>query len=143
MEHRAGTREDGGLVLLKDLYRGKLELDKVQEELAIAAAAYTDSNILIPIGTIMSWVTWRFRVGLTTAVNVDVGIAGATTRYCTNIAEVDAGDSYITPAVLDLYTAATALRITPDATPGDANGRMILTAYFLKATAPQQSTKLG
>lgn len=102
----------------------------------IAAAATTDTTMQIPANCIVIGVTIRVTVAIPTATAFNYGIAGATARYGTGIA-VAAGTIY--PGMDDgtrFYSAATAIRFTPNGTPGAATGRVRTTIHYVTLTPP-------
>lgn len=113
-----------------------LDILELSELTTIAAAATTDTTILIPAGAIVLGVSARVTVAIPTATAFNYGIAGATARYATGIA-VAAGTTY--PGTDDgarFYAAATAIRFTPNGTPGAATGRVRTTIHYLAVTPP-------
>ena len=118
---------------------GTFNIGFVTELVTIAAAATTASTIQIPAGGKVLFVTARTTVATTTAVSYDLGITGDTARF---LADAETDLSQESTAVgrpdvaTDDYASATTLLFTPDATPGDANGRVRLTIWYMTATAP-------
>lgn len=114
----------------------KLGLKTLTELTTIAAAATTDTAIQIPAGALVLGVSVRVTTVIPTAATFNYGIAGATARYGTGIA-VAATTTY--PGTDDgvrFYAAATAIRITPDLTPGANTGRVRTTIHYLDLTPP-------
>ena len=100
------------------------------ELLTIAAAATTDTAILIPANTWVNQVEVTVTVVIPTAATFIYGIAGATSRYGTGISV--AANTY-SPGTIDgrrYYAAATAIRITPNATPANNSGRVRVTIHY-------------
>lgn len=106
------------------------------EETTIAAAATTDTTIQVPAGAIVIAVQARVTTVIPTAAAMDIGIAGATTRYLTAGAVTAGATSRGTDAGLLYYATATAIRITPDAQPGDTTGRVRVTIWYIESTPP-------
>lgn len=114
-----------------------IELGKVSEELTIAAAATTASAIEIPIDSVCLGIACRVTVVIPTATDWDIGITGDTARFGATIA-VAADTTHVNPGdvLFDAYTSATTLLITPQASPGAATGKVRITIFYLKFTAP-------
>ena len=118
---------------------GKLELKNATELVVIAAAATTDSVNSIPAGAFLIGVGVRTTIATTTAATYDLGITGDTARFLADADTDLTGVSTATglPDVLfEAYASATTLLFTPDATPGDAAGRVRLDLWYIQLTAP-------
>ena len=117
---------------------GQFVAIKSQTELTtIAAAATTDTTITIPAGARVLFVTTRVTVTIPTAATFDIGISGATTRFGTGIsAAAPTTDIGNDGSVDDVYAAATAIRITPNAVPATNAGRVRVTVHYFEATPP-------
>lgn len=102
----------------------------------IAAAATTDTTIQIPVGAIVLAVSCRVTVAIPTATAFDVGIAGATTRYSTAVLVAANTTSLGTDDGARPYPTATAIRITPNGTPGANTGRLRVTIHYIDVTPP-------
>ena len=107
------------------------------ELLTIAAAAATDTAILIPAGALVLGVTTRVTTVIPTAATYDVGVSGATTRYGSGFSTA-ATTTSASPGTTNptIYAAATAIRITPNLTPAANTGRLRVTIHYLVLTAP-------
>jgi hypothetical protein len=106
------------------------------EVTTLAASAYTDTTITIPAGAVLDGISVFVRTGTTTAVNVAVGTAGTPTLF-TGVAPLSLapGSKLELTLVPVVYSVATAIRITPDTTPGDANGRIVICLHYHYMTA--------
>ena len=103
------------------------------ELLTIAAAATTDTTILIPANTWVNQVEVTVMVVIPTAATFTYGIDGATARYGTGISV--AANTY-SPGTIDgrrYYAAATAIRITPNQSPANNSGRVQVTIHYNRA----------
>lgn len=109
--------------------------DEVLTELTtIAAAATTDTTIQIPANSWVNQVEVGVEVAIPTATVFDYGISGATTRYGTGIS---VALNTTAPGIKDgrrYYSAAAAIRITPDQTPAANTGRVRVTIHFNRGT---------
>lgn len=116
-----------------------LTLVSVTELLTIAAAATTDTSTTFTAGDVVLFVTCRVTVVIPTAATFDIGIAGATTRFGTGISvaanttNIIPGASFGNPITA---AAAVALRVTPNAQPADNSGRLRITWWVIRPTAP-------
>jgi hypothetical protein len=112
-------------------------ISTLTELTTIAAAATTDTTILMPAASIILSVSVRVTVALNVTTNFTVGDAGSAARFSTAavskaINSTDPG----TKAGAYYNASATAVRITPDSTPGDTNGRVRVTIHYIKITPP-------
>ncbi len=126
----------------RDVYFGRgangqeAKIGVLTELTTIAAAAYTDTTIQIPANSIVMAVTGRVTVEPTTTATMDIGVAGATTRYGTGIL-TDATTTW--PGTIDAlryYATAVSIRITPNATPSDTAGRIRVNIHYITVTPP-------
>jgi hypothetical protein len=104
----------------------------------IAAAATTTTTIQIPANSIVDAVTTRSVTVIPVAATYMIGPAASTNRYGTGISDA-AGTLNIgvdASAYTNFYTAATALVITPNATPDAATGQVRVDIYYRTITAP-------
>lgn len=104
------------------------------ELLTIAAAATTDTSIQIPANSWVNQVEAKVEVAIPTAATFDYGISGATTRYGTGISVNLNTYSAGTIDGRRYYAAATAIRFTPNLTPGTNVGRVRVTIHYNKGT---------
>lgn len=110
-----------------------LEVRTLPEEITIAAAATTDSSILIPANAVVLAVTSRVTTVIPTAATFKVGYAadddafgtGISTAATTTWPGTDSGPRY--------FAAATAIRITPNLTPGAATGKVRIAIHYYLA----------
>ncbi len=100
----------------------------------IAASATTDTTITIPADSIVCAVSVRVTVVIPTAATFDIGVAGATTRYGAGISTAATTTSTGTLDACRYYSAATAIRITPNLTPADNTGRVRVSIHYLELT---------
>lgn len=110
----------------------------LDEELTVAAAAFSDTAAQIPAGATVMHVAERVTTAIPTAATWTLGVAGATARYATGIA-VAANTTNTIMASNGAgvhFTAAASLRLTPDVQPADATGRVRIKAWGYRATAP-------
>lgn len=141
-EHRLGDDSAYGTVAAAETrqYGGEtgqfLAVKSKTELTTIAAAATTDTTITIPAGAIAISVSVRVTVAIPTAATFDYGIAGATTRYGTGVSVALNTTSAGTIDALRYYAAATAIRITPNLTPGTNVGRVRVTIHYIEVTPP-------
>lgn len=117
---------DGGTPALGD--------EVLLELLTIAAAATTDTSIQIPANSFVILVIPLVTVAIPTATTFSIGIAGATSRYGTGIS---VNLNTTAPGNIDgerYYSAATAIRITPDSTPALNTGRVLIAIHYRRAS---------
>lgn len=112
----------------------QFSLGQLTELTTIAAAATTDTTITIPANTVVYAVSTRVTTVIPTAATFDVGVALATTRYGTGISTAANTTSPGTLDAVRFYSAAAAIRITPNLTPADTTGRLRVTIYFYEVT---------
>lgn len=131
---------------LEGLFGGSLKFMQWEEEVTIAAAAYTDSTSTFPVGSVPLSCTARVKTAIaggSTATVFDVGISGNTNKFThgSGTITVAAGSKGggLSEDHVDVASSAIAVRITPDQTP--ATGKVILHAIYLLAVAPTRSTK--
>lgn len=119
----------------------------VSEELVtIAAAASSDSAAdLLPAGSIIEAVVVRVTVAIPTATTFDVGISGTPTRFdsavpvavnTTSVGLNHQEGSVATNPTGPVQRSAAKVRITPNATPANANGRVRVTVFYRTFVAP-------
>jgi len=124
-------------VIIGNEGNGQLFAVKALTELTtIAAAATTDTAIQIPADAVVLGVSVRVTVSIDTAVTFDYGVSGATTRYGTGISDAVGTTNDGTDDGPRYYSAATSIRITPNATPGAADGRVRVTIVYYEITPP-------
>lgn len=104
------------------------------ESTIMLSAAFTDTGIQIPAYSVVWGVTVFVSVTIPTAVTFDVGIAGATTRYGSGISAA-AGSSHsgVEPGPL-FYSAATSIRLTPNAMPSGTTGHVTVSIHYYTLT---------
>ncbi len=113
-----------------------LSHESVSELTTIAAAATTDTAIQIPAGAVVLGVSVRVTVVIPTAATFTVtSTTGGTgfntgTNVSTAANTTDAG----TKAGAFYQAAASTIRITPNATPGNNSGRVRVTIHYYKVT---------
>ncbi len=132
----SGTGSKGAVTFSGGVNGQTLNIRAATELTTIAAAATTDTTITIPALAIVIAVSVRVTVAIPTATAFDYGIAGATTRYGTAIG-VAANTTYGgTDDAFRFYAGATAIRITPNGTPANTNGRVRVTIHFIDVQPP-------
>lgn len=90
------------------------QITALTESHTLAAAATSDTTIQIPAGAMVLGVDIRVTTEITGCDTLDVGVAGATTRYGTGIA-LTAGTTNATCATVSaptIYQSATAIRFS-------------------------------
>jgi len=100
-------------------------------------AGVTCTTAIFPAGSWGLGVCTYVKEGMATAVNFDVGTAGALTSYISNQLDTTALASQHLPsgnAILP-YATATALVLTPDATPTSRSGRVYVQIHFMRLRA--------
>jgi hypothetical protein len=126
-----------GALAINKLDNGQaLEIKTLTELTTIEADADTDTAIEIPAGALVIAVSSYVETAIPGPAAVfDVGVAGALTRYADDIT-VAAGSSGLgTLDGIRYYAAATKIRITPDAVPGAATGKVRVTIHYIQITA--------
>lgn len=115
-----------------------VRIKSLTELTTIAAAAFTDTTILAPAAALILGVSVRVTTAIPTAATFDVGVAGATTRYCSGVTTTlnsnNAGCGTTNPTI---YGSAVSIRITPNLTPGAATGVVRTTIHYLEIRAAQ------
>lgn len=117
-----------------------------EEEIAIAAAAFTNSaGLLFTPGVVLA-VAYRVTVAIPTATTFTIGDPTTTGRFATGVSVAvntsGVGFLHWNPANTDAagprQTAFNNIRITPNSTPGNANGRVYVQVAQLFFEAPTQ-----
>ena len=127
---------EGDMTMLAQANNQALAFKTLTEQTTFAEAATTDTTIQIPADSVVLAVSVRVTTIIPTAANFDVGVAGATTRYGTGIL-VAAGTT--NPGTDDgprYYSAATAIRFTPNLQPVGATGVVRVTIHYYEVTPP-------
>lgn len=108
----------------------------LSEEITVAASATTDSTQnLLPANSLIVAVSVRTNAAMTTAVNYDVGDAAVSaTRFHTDVLDTVATTAVWTGA--SAQAAAAKIRLTPNATPGAADGKVRVVVFALVFGAP-------
>lgn len=107
----------------------------------VAASAFTDMALTTVSGDMLILaVSGRWLVQPGGAATADVGISGATTRYATGTSMVAASTFTGLADGVRYYSTAPTIRVTPNATPSDALGRLELTftALSIRSSASQR-----
>jgi hypothetical protein len=114
-----------------------LNIKHLTELTTIAAAATTDTTILMPAGAIVLSVSVRVTVVIPTATNFTVGDSGSAARFSTAAVSAAANSTDVGTKAGAYYNAsALAVRITPDAPPAANTGRVRVTIAYLDVTVP-------
>lgn len=105
--------------------------------------AYFDTTYQFPAKSVAIACPWRIKVAVPTVGTIDVGIAGATTRYGTGFSPaLDTWDYGWEAAGTEsrterLYTVATKIRFSfPGGNTTTANGRIQVTLWYKTIVAP-------
>lgn len=115
----------------------EMRINAATEETVITTSAFTDAGIQFSATSLALGVSVRVTTAIPTATTFDVGVSGATTRYGTglstaaNTTNVSMGGTALT-----IYTSATAIRLTPNASPAANTGRVRVTIYYIDLVAP-------
>lgn len=119
------------------LNNGQARRERTLTELTtIAAAASTDTAIQIPADAQVIAVSVRVVTVIPTAATFSVGVAGATTRYGTGLSVAAGTTNPGTDDGVRWYTAAAAIRITPNLAPAAATGQVRVTIHYVEITPP-------
>lgn len=102
----------------------------------IAAAATTDTTIQFPANCLALGASVRVTTAIPTAATFDVGDAGTPTLFNTGLSVALNTTGKNAPSAYTRYTAATSVRITPNLTPANNNGRVRVTIYYIEFTVP-------
>lgn len=114
-----------------------MALLSLTELTTIAAAATTDTTILMPAGAIVVAVSVRVTTVIPTATTFTVGDSGSAARFSTAAVAVAAGSTDPGTKAGAYYNAsALAIRITPNGTPAANTGRVRVTITYLASTPP-------
>lgn len=112
-------------------------INTLTELTTIAAAATTDTTILMPANAIVIAVSTRVTVVIPTATTFTVGDSGSAARFSTAAVAVAAGSTDAGTKAGAYYNAtALAVRLTPSSTPGAATGKVRVTISYFLATPP-------
>lgn len=114
------------------------QITALNEAHTLAAAATSDTTIQIPANSLVIGVTLRVTTTITGCATLDVGVAGATTRYGTGIA-LTANTTNVSPGITNptIYASAVSLRFT--AVGGGAAftaGAIRVTLHLITLSAP-------
>jgi len=107
------------------------------ELLTIAAAASSDTVLTVPANAILLGVSVRVTVAIPTAATftVTTEIGGTTLNTAVVSTAADSTDPG-TAAGTSYRSAATKIRITPNLTPANTDGRVRVTVWYLVSTPP-------
>lgn len=112
-------------------------IHSLTELTTIAAAASTDTTILMPANAQIIGVSVRVTVALPVTTNFTVGDAGSAARFSTAAVSKAVNSTDPGTKAGNYYNAsATAVRITPDSTPSDTTGRVRVTIHYFLITPP-------
>lgn len=126
----------GGPIMCYGDYGGFLKMQQIaEEEVTIAAAAYTDSTLQLPAGCV-AMVGTRTTVAIPGTSTYSVGIAGDTSCWGSGVGSTANSTNLLVALTsgLGVYVGSSAIevRITPDTTPSAATGKVRIHAmYFL------------
>jgi hypothetical protein len=119
---------------------GGVQLAAWEELLTVAAAATTDTTTTIPANSMVLSVGVYVVTAIPTATTFQIGVSGAANRYNPSGAGIstaagthahNSGQTTITA-----YTAATAIRLTPNATPAAATGQVRVQVVYIVGVEP-------
>lgn len=115
----------------------KFGIKRLPELTTIAAAATTDTTILIPANAVVMAVSVRVTVTIPTITSFDVGVAGGTNRYGATLSPAAGTTNPGTNDATRFYAAAAAIRLTMNGTPpANTNGRVRVTIWYYDSTPP-------
>jgi len=134
--------KNGAATALGDIARAganaqAVTIKELTELTTIANATTTDTTIQIPANAIVLAVPVRVTVAIPTATTFTV--IGTSSSTVFNTAAVSVNLNSTDPGTkAGAYYNATAqtIRITPNGTPGTANGRLRVTIFYIEATPP-------
>jgi hypothetical protein len=104
----------------------------------IAAAATTDTAILMPAGALVLAVSVRVTVAIPTAATFTVGDSGSAARFNTGASVAVAANTTDQGTKAGAYynAAALAVRLTPNLQPAANTGRVRVTIHYVAVTPP-------
>lgn len=131
------TRLGAGSMAIAGRANGQaINIQSLTELTTIAAAATTDTAIQIPAGAVVLAVSVRVTVVIPTAATFTVTSATGGTTFNTAAVAVAANTTDAgTKAGAFYQSAASAIRITPNLTPGANSGRVRVTIHYYTITA--------
>ena len=129
-----------GNVCMNKNYEGQsICFKSLSQDLTVLAAATTDSTAaIIPSGCIVQAVSSYITQSIPGTKTISIGVVGATTRYGTSLLATQNSSWRGTEAGGVFYGADTPIRLTPNATPTSATGRVRLTIHYIEVTPPTQ-----
>jgi hypothetical protein len=107
-----------------------MRFNREDQDVTLAAAAYTDSTVTFPAGSIAIGVSGEVDTVIPTASTFKIGVAGQDELFLTGIA-VAAGTTFKAASV-NVFQSATAIRITPSSSPGAATGVVRIVLWYLE-----------
>jgi hypothetical protein len=113
----------------------------ITELVTVAASAFTDSTTnLLPANSLIIAVSYRVITASTGAASFDLGVAGDTNRYAAaltnSIGSNGSSFSLAIPLNPSMQKAAAKIRVTPNATPGAADGTIRIVTTYQTITPP-------
>lgn len=135
--NRVTVAYDGALRSCISDTGGFHQIAPLKELVTIQASSYTDSNIEFPAGC-LGMATGRIVTGIPGTSTWSLGYSGSTTRWGTGLSS-GAGTTNEAVAFTNgwtFFSAATKIRITPNATPSGATGQVRIFALYEKVGAP-------
>lgn len=117
------------------------QIQSISEEVAVAAAAVTDSTLnLLPTNALVLDVTARVTTLIPTAATFKLGIAGQDDKFGSGIL-VAANTTFVSSQQGGAFQfqqgAAAAIRITPNVQPAAATGKVRITVFYIVTIPPQ------
>lgn len=127
----------GSLRLNHGMGNGQMfEVLTLSELLMVTTSAFTDTTIQIPANAVVFGVSVRITTQPSGTSTFDIGVSGATTRYGTGLSTAAGATNPGTNDATRFYSAATAIRFTPNVAPSAAGGRARITIYYYAITPP-------
>jgi hypothetical protein len=131
-----GMKGDGTFVWGQGANNQAATLETKTELITIAAAATTDSVFSVPGGAIVFGVGARVVSAIPTAATFTITGAATGTSYATGVSTAAGATVAGTSNCPKVLSQSDGIRITPNATPGDATGTVRITVYYLRVMPP-------
>ena len=113
-----------------------LTTSSTSELLTITASAATDTSVFIPAEAVVMAVSVRVISAIPSSTTFGVGVNGAATRYGLLVSNAEGVTTAGTNDATRYYGNNTAIRVTPDAVPSSAAGKMRITIHYYSVTPP-------
>jgi hypothetical protein len=132
VEEYTGALNAPGIVVTAGNNGESLVIRSMTEELTVAASATSTTTMKLPAGCIVLAVTVGVKAAITCTTNFTVGDAGSATRYSTAAVSKEINSTNLGTAAGAYYNATeTGIVITPDTTPSDATGIVLITVFYI------------